>query len=158
MDRRNIGCSASCRATLLISGSVRDAMSPRELSAALAPPLGPRLLPCPGSGRRPPCLWTTSHVVLAHIMLFGSMIKLIIVHVLEEFMIEAGAIKGRDLRLEVRRIRPGASPPLTSMGMSCGWILRLRISAWLFILLSLVHAQIPAFRLWGLRFRSLAVW
>jgi hypothetical protein len=29
--------------------------------------------------------------------------------VLEEFMLEAGAIKGRDLRLEVRRIRSGAS-------------------------------------------------
>jgi hypothetical protein len=31
------------------------------------------------------------------------------VHVLEEFMIEAGATKGRDLRLEVRRIRSGDS-------------------------------------------------
>jgi hypothetical protein len=29
--------------------------------------------------------------------------------VLEEFMLEAGATKGRDLRLEVRRIRSGAS-------------------------------------------------
>jgi hypothetical protein len=32
-----------------------------------------------------------------------------IVHVLEEFMLEVGATKGRDLRLEVRRIRSGAS-------------------------------------------------
>jgi hypothetical protein len=32
-----------------------------------------------------------------------------IFHVLEEFMLEAGATKGRDLRLEVRRIRSGAS-------------------------------------------------
>jgi hypothetical protein len=32
-----------------------------------------------------------------------------IVHVLEDFMPEAGATKGRDLRLEVRRIRSGAS-------------------------------------------------
>jgi hypothetical protein len=32
-----------------------------------------------------------------------------IVHMLEEFMLEAGATKGRDLRLEVRRIRSGAS-------------------------------------------------
>ena len=32
-----------------------------------------------------------------------------IVHVLEEFMLEAGATKGRDLRLEFRRIRSGAS-------------------------------------------------
>jgi hypothetical protein len=28
-----------------------------------------------------------------------------IVHVLEEFMVEAGAIKGRDLRSELRRIQ-----------------------------------------------------
>jgi hypothetical protein len=32
-----------------------------------------------------------------------------IVHVLEEFMLEARVTKGRDLRLEVRRIRSGAS-------------------------------------------------
>jgi hypothetical protein len=32
-----------------------------------------------------------------------------IVHVLEELMLEAGPSKGRDLRLEVRRIRSGAS-------------------------------------------------
>jgi hypothetical protein len=32
-----------------------------------------------------------------------------IVHVLEEFMLEAGATKGRDLRLKVRRTRSGAS-------------------------------------------------
>jgi hypothetical protein len=32
-----------------------------------------------------------------------------IVHVLEEFMLEAGATKGRDLRLNVRRVRSGAS-------------------------------------------------
>jgi hypothetical protein len=32
-----------------------------------------------------------------------------VVHVFEEFMLEAGASKGRDLRLEVRRIRSGAS-------------------------------------------------
>jgi ribosomal silencing factor RsfS len=32
-----------------------------------------------------------------------------IVHVVEEFMLEAGATKGRNLRLEVRRIRSGAS-------------------------------------------------
>jgi hypothetical protein len=31
------------------------------------------------------------------------------VHVLEEFMLETGATKGLDLRLEVRRIRSGAS-------------------------------------------------
>jgi hypothetical protein len=32
-----------------------------------------------------------------------------IVHVLEEFMLQAGAAKGRDLRLGVRRLRSGAS-------------------------------------------------
>jgi hypothetical protein len=32
-----------------------------------------------------------------------------IVHGLKEFMVEAGANKGTDLRLEVRRIRYGAS-------------------------------------------------
>jgi hypothetical protein len=32
-----------------------------------------------------------------------------IIHVREEFMLEAGAIKGRHSRLEVRRIRAGAS-------------------------------------------------
>jgi hypothetical protein len=32
-----------------------------------------------------------------------------IAHVLEELMLEAGPTKGRDLRLEVRRIRSGAS-------------------------------------------------
>jgi hypothetical protein len=32
-----------------------------------------------------------------------------IIRVLEEFMLEAGATKGRDLRLEVRRIQSGAS-------------------------------------------------
>jgi hypothetical protein len=33
----------------------------------------------------------------------------LVVHVLAEFMLEAGATKGRDLRLEVGRIRSGAS-------------------------------------------------
>jgi hypothetical protein len=32
-----------------------------------------------------------------------------IVHVIEDFMLEVGATKGRDFRLEVRRIRSGAS-------------------------------------------------
>jgi hypothetical protein len=46
---------------------------------------------------RCPCSW---YVIQLH----GR-----IVHVLEEFMLEAGATNGRDLLLEVRRIRPGAS-------------------------------------------------
>jgi hypothetical protein len=46
---------------------------------------------------RCPCSW---HAIQLHDR---------IVHVLEELMSEAGATKGRDLRLEVRRIRSGAS-------------------------------------------------
>jgi hypothetical protein len=47
---------------------------------------------------RCPCSW---YVIQLH--------DRIVVHVLEEFMLEAGATKGRDLRLEVRRIRSRAS-------------------------------------------------
>jgi hypothetical protein len=50
-----------------------------------------------------------------------------IVHVLEEYMAEAGAIKGRDLLLEVHRIRCGTFNDRTVI--SCGWILRLRLSS-----------------------------
>jgi hypothetical protein len=46
---------------------------------------------------RCPCFW---YDIQLHDRIF---------HVLEEFMLEAGARKGRDLRLEVRRIRSGAS-------------------------------------------------
>jgi hypothetical protein len=46
---------------------------------------------------RRPCSW---YVIQLHDR---------IVHVLEEFMLEAGAAKGRDSRLEVRSIRSGAS-------------------------------------------------
>jgi hypothetical protein len=46
---------------------------------------------------RCPCSWYV-------IQLYGR-----IVHVLEEFVLEAGATKGRDLWLEFRRIRSGAS-------------------------------------------------
>jgi hypothetical protein len=46
---------------------------------------------------RCPCSW---YVIQLH----GR-----IIHVLEEFMLEAGATKGRDLWLVVRRIRSGAS-------------------------------------------------
>jgi hypothetical protein len=44
-----------------------------------------------------PCFW---YVIQLHDR---------ILHVLEKFMLEAGATKGRDLWLEVRRIRSGAS-------------------------------------------------
>ena len=47
------------------------------------------------------CLWTTSPGARALGMPFNSTTGLSNVHVLEEFMLEAGAIKGRDLRLEV---------------------------------------------------------
>jgi hypothetical protein len=46
---------------------------------------------------RCPCSW---YVIQLHDRM---------VHMLEEFMLEAGATKGRDLRLEVRRIRSEAS-------------------------------------------------
>jgi hypothetical protein len=46
---------------------------------------------------RCPCSW---YITQLHDRIF---------HVLEELMLEAGATKGRDLRLEVRRIRSGAS-------------------------------------------------
>jgi hypothetical protein len=39
---------------LLMSGNDRDAMSPRKISVAMAPPQRPRLLPGPESGRRSP--------------------------------------------------------------------------------------------------------
>jgi hypothetical protein len=48
-------------------------------------------------------------------------------------------------------------PPEIAMGMSSGWILRLHcISTWLLMLRSLVRERIPASRLRGLCFRSLA--
>jgi hypothetical protein len=40
-----------------------------------------------------------------------------IVYVVEEFLAEAGAVKGRDLRLEVRRIWYGASREIAMAGM-----------------------------------------
>jgi hypothetical protein len=42
-------------------------------------------------------------------VLLGCVSHSLYVHVLEYSMLKAGAIKGRDLRLEVRRIRSGAS-------------------------------------------------
>jgi hypothetical protein len=84
-------------------GSVRDAMSPRVLSVARAPPPRPRLLP-----------WTPISMLMDHIPRcpcshYVILLRDRIVHVWEELMAEAGEIKGRDLRLEVRRIRCGAS-------------------------------------------------
>jgi hypothetical protein len=85
------------------------------------------------------------HIPRCPCSLYVIMLHNRIVNVLEEFMEEAGAIKGRDLRSEVRRIRYAASRDRPKM--SCGLILRLRISTWLLMLRSLVRAQIPAFRL-----------
>jgi hypothetical protein len=71
-------------------------------------------------------------------------------------MAEAEAIKGRELRQEVRRIRSVASRDRHG---NVVWLdLRLRVSTWLLPLLSLVCSRIPLFWLWGLRFRSRAVW
>jgi hypothetical protein len=47
---------------------------------------------------RCPCSWYVTHLHER------------VANVLGEFMLEAGATMGRDLRLEVRRIRSGASP------------------------------------------------
>jgi hypothetical protein len=129
-------------------------MSPRVLSVHAAPLPRPRLLPCPRSGRRSPCLCTTSPVVLGHIMwLFGFMIALFM------FWSTSWLRRGQLGRgtYALRLTESGMGPPETALGMSCGWILRLRISTWLWILLSLVRARVPTFRLWGLRFRSLAI-
>jgi hypothetical protein len=57
---------------------------------------------------------STTHMLMDHIPRCPCSWYIIqlhdrIVHVLEEFMLEYGATKGRDLRLEVRRIRSGAS-------------------------------------------------
>jgi hypothetical protein len=99
---RHIGCSASHRVTLLMSGSVHDAMSPRVT----------------------PWLWLLLHdLVYYHVRgvdidlnAYGpcpplSLLKLCyspynrIFHVLEEFVTEVGAVLGRGWRLEARRIR-----------------------------------------------------
>jgi hypothetical protein len=52
---------------------------------------------------------STAPMLMDHIAWCPCFIRLHdrIVHVLEEFMLEAGATKGRDLRLDVRRIRLG---------------------------------------------------
>jgi hypothetical protein len=57
---------------------------------------------------------SSSSVLMDHIprymcYWYGIQLHDRIVQVLEEFMFEAGATKGQDLRLEVRRIRSGAS-------------------------------------------------
>jgi hypothetical protein len=52
------------------------------------------------------CLWTTYPCPCPW---YAIQLQDRIVHVLEEFMLKAGATKGRDLRLEVRRIRSGDS-------------------------------------------------
>jgi hypothetical protein len=78
-------------------------------SFALASPPRPRLLPCMGSKRRSPCSRTICVVGLARIMPFGAMTASYIVHVVEEFMAEAGAAKRLEFRSEARRIRSRAS-------------------------------------------------
>jgi hypothetical protein len=97
----HIGCSASRRAILLMSASVRDAMSPMVISVAMASPPRPRLLPCLERADRIPRRPCSPYYV--------TRLDDLIVHVLEECMVVAGAVKGRDLHLEVRRIRSGAS-------------------------------------------------
>jgi hypothetical protein len=89
--------------------NVRNSMNARVISVALDRPPRPRLLPYRIVGRehRFPCLWTmyippcpcSHNVIRLHDRL---------VHVVKEFMTEAGAVKGRDLRLGVRRMRSRA--------------------------------------------------
>jgi hypothetical protein len=73
-------------------------------------------------------------------------------------MDEAGAVKGRDLRLEVRRIRSRA---YRDRHGDVVWLdfaaPHKRTSTWLLMLSSLVCARIPVFRLWALRFRPMAI-
>jgi hypothetical protein len=57
---------------------------------------------------------STTAILMNHIPCYPCSFYVIqfqdwIVHVLEEFMLEAGAAKGRDFRLEVHRIRSRAS-------------------------------------------------
>jgi hypothetical protein len=61
------------------------------------------------SGERSICAMLIDHIPRCPCSWYVIHLHDRIVRVLEEFMLEAGATKGRDLRLEVRRIRSGAS-------------------------------------------------
>jgi hypothetical protein len=63
---------------------------------------------CRMSSRQVLCLWTTFPGACA-LAWYAIQLHDRVVHVLDEFILEAGATKGRNLRLDVRRIRSGAS-------------------------------------------------
>jgi hypothetical protein len=60
-------------------------------------------------GERSTTAMLMDHIPRCHCSWYVIQIHDRIVHVLEELMLEAGATKGRNLRLEVRHIRLGAS-------------------------------------------------
>jgi hypothetical protein len=99
-----------------MSESARDATSPRVISMALAPFPPPRLLLCLGSGRRLPYSWTI--YTQCHGSHFVMRLHYRIVNVVEEFMAEAGAAKGRDTY--AWRFESGQGPLVTTTGMLCG--------------------------------------
>jgi hypothetical protein len=61
------------------------------------------------SGERTPISMLIDHIPRCLCSYYVVRLNDSIVHVLEKFMAEAGTIKGKDLRLEARRIRSGAS-------------------------------------------------
>jgi hypothetical protein len=63
----------------------------------------------PLSRERSTCAMLMDHIPRYPCSWYAMQLDDRIVHVLKELVLEAGATKGRDLRLEVRRIRSGAS-------------------------------------------------
>jgi hypothetical protein len=61
------------------------------------------------SGKRSTAAMRLDHIPMCPCSWYVIQLHDRIVHVHEEFMLEAGATKGREFRLEVRRIRSGAS-------------------------------------------------
>jgi hypothetical protein len=84
----------------LMPRSVCDAMSPRVICVASALRPRSRLLPCIESGRRSPCSWVTSPVVLSRMNLLGFMIAYTL-------CLRRGAVEG-SFHLNVRRILCGS--------------------------------------------------
>jgi hypothetical protein len=68
-----------------------------------------RRCPAPLSGERSTTAMLMDHIPRCPCSWYVIQLHDRFVHVLEEFMLEAGATKWRDLRLEVRRIWSGAS-------------------------------------------------
>jgi hypothetical protein len=90
----------------LIVGSAHDIMSPRDIFVDFAPPRRSYLLPCRYDISMP-----MDHIFPV-VLLYGTSSGSIYdrrVNVLEGYMAEVEAVKGRDLRLEVHRIRYEAS-------------------------------------------------